>query len=404
MSKIYLLGIGFKPFSAQEEEILKGVKKIYLFPSQLEIFQAYPIYPQVKEKLIVLKEIKDLYEKAKTWEKEEIALLATGDPLLYGLGETLLKKFPKDKLFIYPDLSSFQVLCARVKISPSQVKIYSLHGRKLEKEHFLSEVKRNPYLFVFTDPQNNPSYLAQILYSEGWKDLKLYIGEKLGSPFEKITSGSPREVKEISFTYPNCMLIENPSWGTECIFGLREEEIAHRGGMITKDEIRAIVIHKLCLPRMGILWDIGAGSGSISIECAKLSPYLKVFAIEKDSEQCLLLEENKKKFHLPNLEIIPGEAPEFFSNLPPPDRVFLGGSGGKLREILERLKNYHTLKIIGATFVTLENLYITKEALKGTYEIHLTQVQVNRETPLKGDSYFKALNPIFILQGKRIGC
>ena len=168
-------------------------------------------------------------------------------------------------------------------------------------------------------------------------------GVKFGIDDILITQGL-EEIKNQNFVEPNLVLVtfeeefsDNFVSAQNIFFGLKESEIFHKRGMITKDEVRAVVIHKLRLPRKGVFWDIGAGSGAISVECALLNPKLKVYAIEKEPAACEIIKKNKEKFELFNLKIIKGSAPECLRELDEPDRVFIGGSGGKLKEILEFL-------------------------------------------------------------------
>lgn len=402
---IYLFGLGFKPFTSEEEVLLKKVSRIYLFPKTLEILKENPLYSSLYEeisyKIEKLKNLEDLKEILARNEGE-IALLASGDPLFFGLAETLVRLLPKEDFTIYPDLSTLQILSARLKIPFYKIKPLSFHGRPLAKEVFFREVQENPYLFVFTDPKNSPQLMAKLLFEAGFEGLSLYIGERLGTPEERIYGYSVREVISLDFKEPNVLLIENPNWGLSPILGLTTEEIGHKSGLITKDEVRAIVLHKLRPPKRGVIWDIGAGSGSVSLELARLSRDLKVFAIEKEPSQLSLLWENKSKFNLPNLEIVAGEAPFVLSELPKPQRVFLGGSGGRLEEIFEFLKGIPELEIIVATFVLMKNLEVARTILEGEYSISISQIQVNTTKALGADFYLKAENPVFILQAKRL--
>ena len=185
-------------------------------------------------------------------------------------------------------------------------------------------------------------------------------------------------------------------------FGLKESEIFHKRGMITKDEVRAVVIHKLRLPRKGVFWDIGAGSGAISVECALLNSKLKVYAIEKEPAACEIIKKNKEKFELFNLKIIKGSAPECLRELDEPDRVFIGGSGGKLKEILEFLVAFDKLKLMVLTAISLDTLYKSLHFLEiHDFKVEVSQITVNRLEKLGEQKVFKALNPIFIVKAEK---
>ncbi|MBI4679801.1 MAG: precorrin-6Y C5,15-methyltransferase (decarboxylating) subunit CbiT [Nitrospirae bacterium] len=183
--------------------------------------------------------------------------------------------------------------------------------------------------------------------------------------------------------------------------GLKEDEIAHSRGLITKDEIRAIAIHKLRLPQNGVLWDIGAGSGSISIEAARLCPSLKIFAIEKDGKQVSNIKKNKIRFNTANVLAIKGEAPAALKKLPAPDRVFIGGSGGRLGRIINFIAKF-PVGIIIINAVTIKTL---NEAVKGLeskgFKTRVSEAAVSRSRIVGGKMHMSALNPIFIITGEK---
>ncbi|MFN3406406.1 MAG: precorrin-6y C5,15-methyltransferase (decarboxylating) subunit CbiE [Caldimicrobium sp.] len=399
--KINLLGIGYKPFTNSEEEVLKKVEAIFLFPATLETFKNYPLYEKVKEKIKIIRNIKEFLSEIENYKDREVGFLATGDPLCYGIGETLLKKFPKETLVVYPDLSTPQVFCARLKIPFYKVRILSFHGRPFDGLKLLREISNHPYLFLFTDPHNRPAEILKFLEENACSQVKVYVGENLGRSNERIYRGVPKDFIHNTFEEPNCILIENPFFGSELLFGIVEDELIHKEGLITKDEIRAIVLHKLLIPKRGVFWDIGAGSGSVSIEVGKLNPELQIYAIDKDEDQIKCLEMNLKKFMVSNVQVIRGEAPEVLYKLSHPDRIFLGGSGGKLKEILEYLLSLNSWEVLVATFVLWENLDLALKILKARFHLQISQVQVNKWQPLGRTHYLKALNPIFILQAKR---
>ena len=184
-------------------------------------------------------------------------------------------------------------------------------------------------------------------------------------------------------------------------FGLTENEITHSRGLITKDEVRAVTIHKLRLPQRGVLWDIGAGSGSVSVETARLYPEIKVLAVEKDEEQIKNIKENRIKFDALNIEIIKGRAPDVLINLPAPHRVFIGGSGGKLKEIIDLIAKMQTA-IIVINAATVETLNIAvAELQRNGFLVDVSQVSVSRMKKIGEGNCFSALNPIFVIKGEK---
>jgi precorrin-6Y C5,15-methyltransferase (decarboxylating) len=184
-------------------------------------------------------------------------------------------------------------------------------------------------------------------------------------------------------------------------FGLKETEISHSKGLITKDEVRAVTIHKLRLPQRSVFWDIGAGSGSVSIEAARLYPDLKVFAIEKDMEQINHIEENKIRFNADNIEIVKGEAPDVLNGLPLPERVFIGGSGERLKEIMDYvIKNQVNIIVVNAA--TIETMTDAVQCFEEHgFNVAISEISVSRAKTIAGKRHMSALNPIFIIVGEK---
>ncbi|MCG2813047.1 MAG: precorrin-6Y C5,15-methyltransferase (decarboxylating) subunit CbiT, partial [Thermodesulfovibrionales bacterium] len=169
---------------------------------------------------------------------------------------------------------------------------------------------------------------------------------------------------------------------------------------ITKDEVRAVTIHKLRLPQKGVLWDIGAGSGSVSIEAAKLYPELKVFAVEKNEEQIKNIKENRIKFDATNIEIIKGQAPDVLKNIPVPDRVFVGGSGGTIKDIIEFVNSKISSGIVVINAITIETLNEAIKSLENKgFAVEVSEVSVSRSKTVSGKRHMSALNPVFIITG-----
>jgi precorrin-6Y C5,15-methyltransferase (decarboxylating) len=272
-----------------------------------------------------------------------------------------------------------------------------------------SLVERHNKIAILTDRENNPSEIARVLsLSPIARSLSpmLYVCERLGYEDEKITEGQPEEVAGKSFSDPNLVIIlglqpaihgSKPSNST---FGLNEKEIVHSGGLITKDEVRAVTIHKLRLPQTGVLWDIGSGSGSISIEAARLFPGLKVFAIEKNKEQLVNIRENRTRFEASNIDIIEGRAPDALKGLPSPDRVFIGGGSGQLEEIISLVAKTMSAGIAVINAVKIETLNSAiYELQRSGFAVDISQVSVSRIKAAGDGNYLSALNPVFIISG-----
>ena len=335
----------------------------------------------------------------------DVTMLASGDPLFYGIGRMLIEAFPKQEIAFHPALSSMQVCFARFAIPWDDARFVSLHGRSERK--ITSQLLNSRKVFVFTDPKHSPDVIAgQLLLECGEKalaDTRIYVAENLGAAEERLFRGNVQETAIEHFADPNVMILLNDIKNDEkeCSFGLQEDEIHHSRGLITKNEVRAALIHSLRLPDSGVMWDVGAGSGSVGLECARLVKTLQVVAIEKEEEQWQNIESNRQHFAAWNLELVKGAAPQSLENLPPPIRIFVGGSGGDLEKILEFSVN---ALLPGGVIVV--NAVISKTAKRAPeilYElgldVEIKEVAVTRyKYPEK---YKKPFNPISIIVGKK---
>ncbi|MDH4232858.1 MAG: precorrin-6y C5,15-methyltransferase (decarboxylating) subunit CbiE, partial [Nitrospirota bacterium] len=384
MNKISVIGIGYKPLEKKARETVLNSDIIVASKRLLEVFSHYDEHEKVKDRVRVINNVDEtiaFIHSSLAAGPSSLVLLASGDPLFFGIGRRAIAEFGKDAVEIYPELSSLQTAFARIGEPWDDALLMSLHGgpdpgkrRRLRYElgDIPSLLERHNKIAILTDRENNPAAIAQFLHSAFASPLKLYVCERLGYPDEKITEGTPEVIAGMNFGEPNVVILKNEQplsmsfqlvgnlsslheeSGKDCgqaamtegghktnvavnsviKFGLRENEISHVQGLITKDEIRAVTVHKLRIPERGVFWDVGAGSGSVSIEVSRLSAGIKVYAIEKDRERIRNIRDNADKFHAAIMEIVEGMAPDALKGLPAPDRVFIGGSSGRLKETI----------------------------------------------------------------------
>ncbi|HAM50360.1 MAG TPA: hypothetical protein DCP92_06560 [Nitrospiraceae bacterium] len=419
MSKVCVIGIGFKPLGERAGEIIRG-SDIILAPRRLlDIFREYEEYAVVKDRVRLFDTVTEIINfMRKNHKTHAITLLASGDPLFAGIGRKVIKEFGKDAVEICPELSSVQVAFSRIKESWDDALLISLHGSsdpetRRRLKYGIADIPRllarHHKIAVLTDRENNPSVIANTLQSVviNRTTPRVHVFEKLGYKDERITEGTPEEIAMREFSEPNVVILQNVAQekrgGKEDIaFGLTESELVHSRGLITKDEIRAVALHKLRLPREGVFWDIGSGSGSISIEARRVSPGLRIFAIERDREQIDNIKANCEKFSALSITIIHGEAPEELRGLPFPDRVFIGGSSGRLDEIVGLFTEAMFSGIIVLNVVTIETLQEGITCLeKNGFTVEVTEVSASRSKAIAGKKHMNALNPVFIIRGER---
>jgi len=348
---------------------------------------------------------KSLKEIAISLEAGDVTLLASGDPLFYGIGRKLMDVFPKQEIHFHPALSSMQLCFARFGIPWDDSKVISLHGR--HENLIAAKLLGAPKVFVFTDLKNSPDGIARELLKKcGAKAVMrttVCVAENLGSLSERLFQGSLVETAAQDFCDPNVMILLNPESSLDIPgnFGLQEDVIQHSRGLITKSEVRAAVVHSLFLPESGVLWDVGAGSGSVGLECARLFPNLHVHTIEKEEEQWQNIEVNRSNFRTWNLDLIKGAAPEALENLQRPDRVFVGGSGGNLQEILEFcVKQLLPGGIIVVNAVIARTAELAPKVLyKLGFQVEIKTVLVGRQAYPNGEK--QQFNSIDIVVAKK---
>ncbi len=372
-------------------------KLVSSFPKGNRIKKTIPFTP-------IVDCFKDIERSA---SRGRVLVLTSGDPLFFGFGTSFLKRLPEAEVAFIPSVSSMQFCFSRFGIPWEEAQFISLHGRDIEG---IASMINNKLLFFLTDKNNTPDRIATFIMnrieSERLDDYTIHIGEKLGQDGERLISGGLAKISTQSFEQPNCVIITNRQTiinDYPSKLGLKESEINHSRGLITKNEIRAMVLHALDLPHDGVFWDVGAGSGSVSIEAARMNPGLSIYAIEKNEVERVHIEQNRRRFGCWNIHVIAGKAPEVFTDLPKPDRVFVGGSGGQLIPILEQ-----TAALIGSgqKIVVTGILESTKKTAPETLvrlglSVSSSLVSVTRICHYGDSSTEKKLNPIQITIGSK---
>jgi precorrin-6Y C5,15-methyltransferase (decarboxylating) len=338
---------------------------------------------------------------------QSIVVLASGDPLFFGFGARLIKTLGAQNVSIHPNISSVAAAFARIKEPWDNVRVVSLHGRNNEGLLFKTLEKEN-LVAVFTDSKSNPTRLAQRLMEEDFINFKMCVLESMGTPEERFAWYRLDHAATMRFTEPNLAILkksaEDLKEGIPLHLGLPDNYYDHQQGLITKLEVRAITLAKLRLLKDHILWDLGAGSGSVSIEACLLVPSGKVFALEKNPERIQQIEVNKRRFGVKNLEIIQTVLPEGLESLPPPDRIFIGGGGRDLKKIINTAVTFLKPKgLVVVNTVLMQNIQTATETLAALgFVTSKVQVQINRSRPMPWGDRFGAQNPVWIISGFRV--
>ena len=286
-----------------------------------------------------------------------IIVFASGDPLFFGFANTIKRKMPEADIVVYPTFNSLQMLAHRLVMPYHDMRIVSLTGRPWP-EFDKALIERVPKIGILTDREHTPSAIAQRMLDYGYDSYQVSVGEHLGNPsLEKVTTLSLEEAIHRDFTMPNCVILASDKHGliqtmdTEVReslsqsdakpFGIPDADFALLDGrekMITKMPIRLLTLQALDLPSRYVFWDIGFCTGSVSIEARLQFPHLTICAFEIRSECEVIIHENARRFGAPGIDIHIGDFLETdVSTLPRPDAVFIGGHGGKLKEIIAKV-------------------------------------------------------------------
>ena len=352
--------------------------------------------------------------------EEKVVILASGDPLFFGLGRLLLSKVPAEQLQFYPHLSSIQLAFSKLKIPWQDASFISVHGRDCDAliKHFKQGTDK---IAVLTDDSNNPIEIANFYLS-----LKLsvaysfHVCANLTQKDAIITSFTPQEVTKLSqlpqdsFAPLNVLVLiredvikNDLDLDSLPLFGIPDSAFltfSDLPSLITKKEIRTTILAELKLQPQQTIWDIGAGTGSVSIEIARLCPDAAIYAIEKTAMGINLIEQNCQRFRVKNIYPISKKAPDALSELPTPNRIFIGGSGGNLSAILDTCKaKIASQGIIVIALATIEHFTtVIQWAQQNNWHYDLLQVQISRSIPIANLTRFSPLNPVTIIKLSQI--
>ena len=332
-----------------------------------------------------------------------IAVALSGDVGFYSGAKRLTAVFEAEGIEteLMPGISSVAYFCSRLKMAWEDVKLMSVHGRE---QNLTAAVRMHFRTFTLLGGRDTVESLCEKLLKYGLPGVKLYIGERLHYPDERITEGTPEELKGQTFDGLCVALIENPDFQKEIRGCIPDEEFLRGSAPMTKSEVRGLSVEKLRLQEDSVAWDVGAGTGSVTVEMALRAFEGQVWAVEKKPEAAALIEENCRKFGTPNVHVVEGTAPEALEDLPAPTHVFIGGSSGNLKEILALVlgKNPKVRVVLNA--ITLETVGEANACLKELpfENVEITQIQVSKSKKVGPYQMMMGQNPVYIFscQGK----
>lgn len=405
MKKVYIVGIGIGSKDFLHKRAIDTIDKCHILMGAERMLKGFAHLNKDTFKCI---DSASMYEYIKNdMEHESFAVLVSGDTGFYSLSKKLTELLLENNVAQVeniPAIGSLQYFSSKLNLSWDKLKYVSAHGRKL---NIVSNVIFNDKVFMLTDKDLSPDKICRILTDKGLGHLKVSVGENLSYDNERIIQDRADNIASMKFESLAVIIVhnDNPISPDDVNRSIRDEEFITGPAPITKSEIRTISVGKLGLREDYTVYDIGAGTGSVSIEAALKLSNGTLYAIEKDLDAYELIKENIKKFKTYNIEVINDTAPKGLESLPAPDACFIGGSSGNMDEIMAMvLEKNPTVKIVINT-ITLESLNEALECMKKYHleDVEIVNVSVARSREVGRYHMMMAQNPIYIISGRGKG-
>jgi precorrin-6Y C5,15-methyltransferase (decarboxylating) len=418
---VHVVGIGLEGAAGLSPQVRQLIQRASLLVGGDRHLRYFPDHPATR---IVLGDLGSAIQQIRQHLFQDaglIVVLVSGDPLFFGMGRLLLAELPPEQITIHPHLSSVQLAFSRIKVPWQDARIISAHGRSLEE---LTQVLQagTKKIAVLTDSVNTPGAIARVIHA---LDLpthyQVWVCENLGGEAERVRCLDWDQLQTVTIAPLNVVVLLQDATpeinlATQPMLGIADGDFlsfSDRPGLITKREIRIQVLAELHLKPQQVVWDIGAGTGSVSIEIARLSPSSTIYAVEKTVAGHTLIQQNCQRFQVNNLIPRHGTAPEALAELPDPHRIFIGGSGGNLPEVLDycgdRLLPEGVIVIALATLERLQTVLSwctanSPEDIKkqqSGWESRLLQINVARSVPVGNLTRLSPLNPVTLVTIRR---
>ena len=392
MKRVIIAGVGPGSKSCLTEEVKEAIDNSEVLIGSKRLIEEY-----TDKKTFYAVTAKDIIDIIDNENANNYVVLMSGDTGFYSgakkLAEALAGKY---EYSIMAGVSSVIYLAAKIGKSWENAAFVSLHGKK---QSYIPVVLQNELTYFLT--QGNVSQICQELYRAGLGQAHIWIGENLSYDNEKITNGNVSEFTEYISEGLTVLAVYNEHSRAFSITGIADSSFI-RSDVPMKREIRASVVSRMAVSKNSCVYDIGAGTGSVTVELALHALYGTVYAVERTEEGCSLIAKNAEKFGLNNIEIIHGNAAAVIDSLPVPDKVFIGGSGGELEYIFSSILKKNPYVHIVVTAVTLETLNNTISLMEknGMNVLDIVQIAVTEVKKRGRYHMMSANNPVFIIEGR----
>lgn len=367
------------------------------------------LVPEAQGKRVpISSDLDEAVEQLDAHSDAKIAIVVSGDPLFYGLARFLCDRLGNERCLIYPHVSSMQLAFARVKESWDEAYLTNLANHDLDS--VVEKIRTAEKVGLFTTEEHGPNDVARAMLDRRIDYFTVYVCENLGARNEIVTRGSVAEIAAQKFQSLNVtVLVRDDDVPDEprdplvrSLFGNPDEvfiQSTPKRGLLTPAEVRALALAQMALGSRSIVWDVGAGCGTVSVEAAQLSPGGKVLAIEQDPEDEAIIRQNAERFGVNNVVVVSGKAPEVLRDLPDPDAVFLEGSGREVARVaeaaFERIRPFGRLV---AHVVSVQALDEVRYGLgKLTPSVNVWMLNLARGTNQLEKLRFDAMNPTFLI-------
>ncbi len=395
MKRVIIAGMGPGSKSCITEEVKEAIDNAEVLIGSKRLIEDY-----ADKKTFYAVTADNIMKIIEQEEAKEYIVLMSGDTGFYSGTKKLVNSLEgKYEYHILSGISSVIYFAARIGQPWENAAFVSLHGKK---QSYIPVVLQNELTYFLT--QGNVSQICKGLQQAGLSKVHVWIGENLSYENEKISVGEAAEFTEYEAAGLTVMAVYNDCSHTFSITGIPDDYFVRSEVPMTKREIRASVLSRMAVSKNSCIYDIGAGTGSVSVELALHAPYGTVYAVERTEEGCGLIEKNAEKFGLNNIEIIHGNAADVIDNLPVPDEVFIGGSGGEEEYIFNSILKKNPYVHVVVTAVTLETLQNTISLMEKNdmSVVDIVQIAVTQLKKRGGYHMMSANNPVFIIEGRRM--
>ncbi len=393
--KVFLIGVGMGNVDTLTIGAQRAIEHSNLLIGAKRLLEPFAALECEKRELILSDDIADTLASAQC---EQASVLLSGDVGFYSGATKLYEKLDGFDVQVIPGISSLVYFCAKLHTPWQDAALVSAHGREHDA---VGTIQTNAKTFCITGGQTKVNDICCSLVQRGLGDVQVAAGQRLSYDDERIVQGTAAELAKVAFEDLAVMLVENPHpiQRRYAAPSLADSDFIRGKAPMTKEEIRALVIAKLRIEPSHVVWDVGVGTGSVSVEATLAASRGTVYAIERNAEALALARQNREAQGALNMVVVEGTAPEVLTDLPAPDRVFIGGSAGNMDAIISAVKDANPQARICATAVTLETMSELLACLRarGIEDADIVQVSVARADHVGSYNLMRAENPIYLV-------